>query len=106
MDMDGFAVKGAQGIEMLRLFHAGKSGAPAVLHDFLPLPLKTGAENKRACFCPGIPHPAGLRHRGNAEKSAIFAIQGLHHPFQTVAISLRLHNSHQTVIRHDAPDDV
>ena len=34
------------------------------------------------------------------------AMQGLHHPFQTVAISLRLHNSHQTVIRHDAPDDV
>ena len=50
--------------------------------------------------------PAGLRHRGNAEKSAIFAIQSLHHPFQTVTISLCLHNSHQTVIRHNTPDDV
>ena len=106
MDMDGLVVKGAQGIEMFRLLHAGKGGAPAVLHNLLPFSGKTGTENERACLHPSIPHPASLRHRGDAEKSAVFTIQSLHYPFQSVPVGLRLHNGHQAVVRHHAADDV
>ena len=105
MNVYGLVIQGAQGIEMLRLLHAGKGGAPAVLHNLLPFSGKTGPQNKRARLHARIPHPGGFRHGRDAEKGAPFVIQSFHHPLKTVAVSLRLHNGHLPLVRHDAAND-
>lgn len=96
------AEKLAQGVEVLCLLHAGEGGAPAVLHNGLPLLGEAGTQDERNGLAAQRVDARRLRRRGHAEEFDILVVQRLGHTIQAVAVRFRFHDSHLAVLRQHA----